>query len=448
MEIGLAILLFVCMTALLYVVLSLKITRQVDLQMKEFYKTRIHADIQEFYRTMEGYSVEFETRIKQFKALVERNEEAVRTHDAQVTQALPQFTEDTEIEEDYTAPELPVRRAAIAGKKTIPAKKAVKLSEAQRKAAEKAAKSAKAAPQPVMPAGKNKIAKAATPAARVNAAAKGDPRAFQSRVEEAPRVRAEVRPVAVAQPLTEPVGQSFAEADDTAIAEELMKDLFAQDQVKLTVQPAAKKPEAAVPAETAGERTMANFFSRIGKSVGPIVFGEKPAAEARKKSEPLKQAAAQSATAKPVADFSEVLRRAEQIKAEKKAERERAEVEARAEFYAVGDTMSPTTSRPGLASLATPGDTMSQVLPPAGTRSLAANGDTVSQPPPQRQNLAVKDLDQHTINFLIDSLKQENGYRKQALRALTENNIPLPEIARLSKIDIGELELMRQLGRF
>lgn len=429
MEIGLAILLFVCMTALLYVVLSLKITRQVDLQMKEFYKTRIHADIQEFYRTMEGYSVEFETRIKQFKALVERNEEAVRTHDVQVAQALPQFTEEAEIEEEYIVPELPTRRASTAAKKAIPAKKGVKLTEAQRKAAEKAAKSAKVAPQPVVPAGKSKIAKAATPATRVSAPAKSDPRSFQPRVVEAPRARAEVRPVAVTQPFVEPVQPRFAEADDTAIAEELMKDLFAQDQVKLTVQPAAKKPETTVPAETAGERTMANFFSRIGKSVGPIVFGEKPAAEVPKKSEPVKQPAAQAATAKPVADFSEVLRRAEQIKAEKKAERERAEVEARAEFYANGDTMSPIKPGPGMASL-------------------AANGDTVSQSTPQRQSLAVKELDQHTINFLIDSLKQDNGYRKQALRALTENNIPLPEIARLSKIDIGELELMRQLGRF
>lgn len=436
MEIGLAILLFVCMTALLYVVLSLKITRQVDLQMKEFYKTRIHADIQEFYRTMEGYSVEFETRIKQFKALVERNEEAVRTHDVQVAQALPQFTEEAEIEEEYIVPELPTRRASTAAKKAIPAKKGVKLTEAQRKAAEKAAKSAKVAPQPVVPAGKSKIAKAATPATRVSAPAKSDPRSFQPRVVEAPRARAEVRPVAVTQPFVEPVQPRFAEADDTAIAEELMKDLFAQDQVKLTVQPAAKKPETTVPAETAGERTMANFFSRIGKSVGPIVFGEKPAAEVPKKAEPVKQAAAQSAATKPVADFSEVLRRAEQIKAEKKAERERAEVEARAEFYAAGDTMSQT-AQPGVA------------LPQAGrTRSLAASGDTVSQPTPQRQSLAVKELDQHTINFLIDSLKQDNGYRKQALRALTENNIPLPEIARLSKIDIGELELMRQLGRF
>ena len=99
MEIGIAILLFVCMTALLYVLLSLKITRQVDLQIKEFYKTRIHADMQEFYREMEGYAALFENRIQRFRALVDRNEEILRAADARATapvaepQAIAELTE-------------------------------------------------------------------------------------------------------------------------------------------------------------------------------------------------------------------------------------------------------------------------------------------------------------------------------------------------------------------
>jgi hypothetical protein len=78
----------------------------------------------------------------------------------------------------------------------------------------------------------------------------------------------------------------------------------------------------------------------------------------------------------------------------------------------------------------------------------AGQGTRNVQQPAQRNSLAVKSLDEHTISFLIDSLKHDAGYRKQALRALTENNIPLEEIARLSRIDIGELQLMSQLGKF
>lgn len=453
MEIGLTILLFICMTALLYVVLSLKITRQVDLQMKEFYKTRIHTDIQEFYREMEGYAGLLEARVKQFKSLVERNEEVVRAHEAQAAPIPQQAAElETEIEE-YVAPEPLIHRHATAGNKAAATKKPPKLTKAQLKAAEKAAKASQrtksAAAAVVAP--KGKLVKPETPPVRQNISVKTETRV------PVPRPMEPQRSVPTARSFVPPV-PTYTDTDDSAIAEELMKDLFAQDQVKLSAQSAPKKPEAAAPVETAGEKTMANFFSRIGKSVGPIVFGEKPAAEeAQKKTEPAKQPVAVANTAKPVADFSEVLRRAEQIKAEKKAERERAEVEARAEFYAVGDTMSqitPQERRPAL------GDTMSQTAPPPARSNVLrepqrqnivvprAAALPPAEPVAPRQSLAVKDLDQHTINFLIDSLKQENGYRKQALRALTENNIPLPEIARLSKIDIGELELMRQLGRF
>ena len=441
MEIGLAILLFVCMTALLYVVLSLKITRQVDLQMKEFYKTRIHTDIQEFYREMEGYAGLLEARIKQFKLLAERNEEVVRTHQAASAQTMPQTAEADPKAFEYEAPQLPMRRNGGNTKKSTPLKRAVKQAEPLRKATvDKSARHApakKTAPVTVAMTGKSKTAKPVAPPARplpVKGAHEARP--------AMPRVAEPTRPAVAAQHFVPPAQPAYDEADDSAIAEELMKDLFAQDQVKLSAQSVANKPEtAAPPVETAGERTMANFFSRIGKSVGPIVFGEKAAAaEVPKKAEPAKPALAAASSTKPVADFSEVLRRAEQIKAEKKAERERAEVEARAEFYAVSDTMSQATPRERMPSRAASGDTMSQALP-----RIAASAP---EPAAARQSLAVKDLDQHTINFLIDSLKQENGYRKQALRALTENNIPLPEIARMSKIDIGELELMRQLGRF
>lgn len=251
-------------------------------------------------------------------------------------------------------------------------------------------------------------------------------------------------------------------ADDSAIAEELMRDLYERDQLNLTASGRDSNSTAAVgkPApikltENTDEGTEANapvknFLSSIGKALGPMVFGEKKpvmksvAANTDSENKPTIARTIAAAPEPAQSDFTAVLRRAEQIKAEKKAERERAEISARAEFYATGDNFqprtaaaSPTFERPMLAPLPEP-----RREAPAE----ASFGAQVQASP--RNSLAVKELDAHMKGFLIDSLKSDNGYRKQALRVLTENNVSLDEIARLSKIDIGELELMRQLGRF
>lgn len=427
MEIGLTILLFVCMTALLYVLLSLKITRQVDLQMKEFYKTRIHSDIQEFYREMEGYAALMENRIQRFKSLVERGEQTGRAA------ALAD-------EEEWQRSE----PAALPPKKESPVSPAKKNRETPLPQKGKAALSKET------PAMQKKAAAAAAPQAKKNE--KSEPAKAAKPVVRAKLVE---RPVAVPQPVQpEPYA---ADDEDSAIAEELMKDLFAHDEMQLSKQlrphgaPHAEKnaATAALRPVSAGNDTeaaapqVANFFSRIGKAIEPMIFGEKKSAPVPAKAEipaekPVQPAA--QAQAPKQQDFAEVLRRAEQIRAEKKAERERAEIEARAEFYTGADTFSPTNRA---AQAAQP-----QRPTAAAEPAVAQQAFTAAPRPQARNSLAVKELDQHTVNFLIDSLVQDNGYRRQALRALTENNIPLEEIARLSRIDIGELQLMRQLGKF
>lgn len=427
MEIGIAILLFVCMTALLYVLLSLKITRQVDLQIKEFYKTRIHADMQEFYREMEGYAALFENRIQRFRALVDRNEEILRAADARAT---------APVAEPQAIAEPPVLREREIRSKT------------------KSAKAAKVKPQP-----KGKVMPAKTTAAKKTAPL---PAAKSMAVRDTPSlepVRARELPVErMASPVREMASARFVPeadvAEDSAIAEELMKDLFPKDEMELSkkTMPAPQKP-VAVAGEMRessgtvrqGSPQVANFFSRLGKAIEPVLFGEKakPAGDELRSAVPLRSEMARTApaavsAAKPTSDFSEVLRRAEQIKAEKQAERERAEVEAKAEFYAGGDTFQS-------ARAAVQAENIAARLQPAPQSTLPPNPPRAAA---RDNTLAVKELDRHTVNFLIDSLVKDNGYRRQALRALTENNIPLDEIARLSKIDIGELELMRQLGRF
>lgn len=447
MEVGLAILLFVCMTALLYVLLSLKITRQVDLQMKEFYKTRIHSDIQEFYREMEGYAALMENRIQRFKSLVERSE-ALPDRGAQL-----QATEQPEIPQVHQSPmaERALNKKAALQKPVSPEKK--RAAERVEKKVTKAA--------PVKAAKEKETKRPVTEPAKAVVVA-------------TPRVRpVKQQPVPVAPAAAHDYSRQLSAAGpeagidaDTTIAEELMKDLFAQDEMQLSrrVNVAAssepRRAQAPQPAKASARvepeaTSVTGIFARIGKALEPVVFGERPqanAAAAKLTVQPVQQ---QSATKAPAlntktTDFAEVLRRAEQIKAEKKAERERAEIEARAEFYTAGDEFV-SKARPGLAAAGQAARNVSQpAIGDAGTirPAIRRESDLQQREMPARNSLAVKSLDEHTVSFLIDSLKHDAGYRKQALRALTENNIPLEEIARLSRIDIGELQLMNQLGKF
>jgi hypothetical protein len=441
MEIGLAVLLFVCMTALLYVILSLKITRQVDLQIKEFYKTRIHNDMKEFYRDMEGYTVMFDSRIERLQNLLRRGEDIARPADServtQTAQLAPSPIEPAPVEK-ATKPRIAQQA------------KPKKLSPAEQRKAAKAA-AALAAEE------KKRALKKSRAAARVE----GAPARSQQLRAAATAATLRPEPLPAAKPIVPPAAYSkeHAEmADDSTIAEELMRDLYERDELNIgrTQQPLQQKAvvsakiKIAEPAEETTENpAMMNFLSSIGKAIKPMVFGEKPpaskpAAATVEKSEPTIARSMSAPPEAPQSDFAAVLRRAEQIKAEKKAERERAEISARAEFYATGDNFQPRAE----VSAARVARTAEAVLPETPRFTAAPADRTIQVQAAPRNTLAVKELDAHTKGFLIDSLVQDNGYRKQALKALTENNVSLEEIARLSKIDIGELELMRQLGRF
>ncbi|MFZ5630075.1 MAG: hypothetical protein ACOY5B_13160 [Spirochaetota bacterium] len=450
MEIGLAILLFVCMTALLYVLLSLKITRQVDLQMKEFYKTRIHSDIQEFYREMEGYAALMENRIQRFKSLVERSE------------ALPERGATAQVAEQPEIP--PVQQSQPVGrrlnKKTVLQKAALPVTPEKKRAIERGEKKTPKVTPAKSARGKEAKRPGTEPARAAVAPAEQSRPAKQQLVPVVPAAMHDY-----SRQFSAAVSEQGIDAD-TTIAEELMKDLFAQDEMQLSRRvnmppandsrpaPVPERVKAAVQAE-AESSGVTSIFARIGKALEPVVFGERPqvTGSTTKVTAPPVQTpsnlkeTAPSASAKTT-DFAEVLRRAEQIKAEKKAERERAEIEARAEFYTAGDAFVPS-GRTGSAGSAQGSVSLAGRSDSAATRpSLPRESDKERHAMPARNSLAVKSLDEHTISFLIDSLKHDAGYRKQALRALTENNIPLEEIARLSRIDIGELQLMSQLGKF
>ena len=70
----LLVLVFILMLALLYVILNYKLVKTVDKAFNESYQNRIQHDIQEFYREMESYSSLLENKIQRFKKLLERQD--------------------------------------------------------------------------------------------------------------------------------------------------------------------------------------------------------------------------------------------------------------------------------------------------------------------------------------------------------------------------------------
>ena len=70
----LLVLVFILMLALLYVILNYKLVKTVDKVFNESYQNRIQHDIQEFYREMESYSSLLENKIQRFKKLLERQD--------------------------------------------------------------------------------------------------------------------------------------------------------------------------------------------------------------------------------------------------------------------------------------------------------------------------------------------------------------------------------------
>ena len=67
-------LVFLMLLGLLYVLLSMRLTRGIETKFRETYKNQLQRDIQEFYREMESYAALVESRINRYKALVERHE--------------------------------------------------------------------------------------------------------------------------------------------------------------------------------------------------------------------------------------------------------------------------------------------------------------------------------------------------------------------------------------
>ena len=74
-------LVLVAIVSILYILLKFQLSRGVEEKFNQSYKSRIQADVQEFYREMESYAALMENRILQFKKLVEREENVLKYQD-------------------------------------------------------------------------------------------------------------------------------------------------------------------------------------------------------------------------------------------------------------------------------------------------------------------------------------------------------------------------------
>ena len=85
MDLFLLVFCFILMLAVLYLLLSRKVSHLADKIFREHYKTHLHRDMTEFYREMESYAVLFENKIQQFKKLLDRQSDQIQLWKAVLT---------------------------------------------------------------------------------------------------------------------------------------------------------------------------------------------------------------------------------------------------------------------------------------------------------------------------------------------------------------------------
>ena len=77
MDLFLLVSCFILMLAVLYLLLSRKVSHATDKVLKEHYKTQYRQDMIEFYREMENYAMLFENKIHHFKKLLDRQSDQI-----------------------------------------------------------------------------------------------------------------------------------------------------------------------------------------------------------------------------------------------------------------------------------------------------------------------------------------------------------------------------------
>lgn len=78
MEVFYILLSLALLSALIYVIMKLQVSRMVDERLEKTYRAQVKSDIHEFYREMENYSALLENRVSRFKKLIEKQEENLK----------------------------------------------------------------------------------------------------------------------------------------------------------------------------------------------------------------------------------------------------------------------------------------------------------------------------------------------------------------------------------
>lgn len=254
----LLVLVFFLMLALLYVILHYKLVKTVDKVFNESYQNRIQHDIQEFYREMESYSSLLENKIQRFKKLLERQDSnLVRWND--IFQQVSKSKKGKQISE-FIESSLAKEQLLLQALATLRTDSEKTLAQAQNNLERNLTIQPKRTP--------GVQANMATSKPKRETAQKKAKTSKPSNVAVQNKVETNSPFDSNAKKKLEPAEGGFSAAEELTMALE-------QGAEPVLEKPVEASQTRSTPATSDEPSTLMKVFSRIGKTVSPIVLGQK-----------------------------------------------------------------------------------------------------------------------------------------------------------------------------
>ncbi len=404
----LIVLLFIMMLAFLYVLLSARLTHQLDTRFKEHYRAQLLRDMQEFYREMESYAALLENRITRFKKLTERHEEFTRRFE-EVADSLRQSKKGKQLSDLSEF----IERSLEKDKRILDALAAITAVSAKNQQmaeiSEKTAAQSKPATRPIESVKAAKAPQPAKPSAKSPQSAT---------VKSRPSSKSAAPAASVADELTE------KESLSAQIAESVLNDLDvsavnmarkleqAEETLatEITEKPETKPVRANATSQESGEGFISRMLAGIGRAVLPVISGSNPVPHSTHRTEELNREVATPAIRSP-------------MPAESSSHTPSSFLEA------LNQSMGKTAP------------------PPSPATALEKAADELFDNAPwfaEEEQPAIAKLDPVELGALMQLLSDQSE-RPKALRKLLAHNFTIKELSSFSGIPMSELELTRRL---
>jgi len=402
----LIVLLFIMMLAFLYVLLSARLTHQLDKRFKEHYRAQLLRDMQEFYREMESYAALLENRITRFKKLTERHEEFTRRFE-EVADSLRQTKKGKQLSDLSEF----IERSLEKDKRILDALAAITAVSAKNQHTAENSEKATAQPEPpARPVEHLKVAKAPQPA-------KPSAKSPQSATVKS-RPAAPTAPAADELTKKERLSAQIAESvlnDLDVSARQIAQKLEQAEETQAKIipeKPTPKPAKANRAAQESGEGLISRMLAGIGRAVLPVISGSNPVPPSADRAETLNQEVATPASRSA-------------LSAENSASHTPSSF-----LEALNQSMGKTAP------------------PPSSAAALEKDADELFENAPwfaeERPQPAVVKLDPVELGALMQLLSDQSE-RPKALRKLLAHDFSIKELSSFSGIPVSELELTRRL---